>query len=106
MKKITGLFRNVRPNIFAVALLLYCFIHGHTSRASQPSDASPAPVATVDNSGGISDAEIRSVIERVVRHQLRPPTNGDYPAVTNLTEAAAAKPRRRGSEAAKPTMWS
>ena len=92
MKKITGLFQNVRPNIFAVALLLYCFIHSHTSRASQPSDASAAPVATVDNSGGISDAEIRSVIERVVRHQLRPLTNGDYPAVTNLTEAAAAKP--------------
>ena len=92
MKEITGLSRNVWPNFLAVALLLYCFLHGHTSRASQPSDASPTPVAAPEGTGGISDTEIRSVIKRVIRHQLQPLANGEYPAVTNLAEAAAAKP--------------
>jgi rhamnogalacturonyl hydrolase YesR len=40
----------------------------------------------------ISDAEIRDVITRVAKHQLHPLADGEYPAVTNLDEAKAAKP--------------
>ena len=40
----------------------------------------------------IKNAEIRDVITRVARHQIRPLADGDYPAVTNLDEAKAAKP--------------
>jgi rhamnogalacturonyl hydrolase YesR len=48
--------------------------------------------AQAQNNGGISDAEIRAVVERVAHHQLKPLTDGDYPAVTSLAEAKAAKP--------------
>jgi unsaturated rhamnogalacturonyl hydrolase len=41
---------------------------------------------------GISDAEIRAVVERVAHHQLQPVTDGDYPAVTSLEQAKAARP--------------
>jgi hypothetical protein len=39
----------------------------------------------------ISNAEIRDVITRVATHQLRPLADGEYPAVTNLDQAKAAK---------------
>ena len=42
--------------------------------------------------GGISDAQISDVVERVARHQVHPLADGEYPAVTNLDEAKAAKP--------------
>ncbi len=48
----------------------------------------PAPAA---DAGGISDDEIRAVIQRVARHQIHPLADGDYPAVTNLDAAKAAK---------------
>ena len=41
--------------------------------------------------GGITDAEIRDVVTRVARHQVHPLADGNYPAVTNLDEAMAAK---------------
>lgn len=40
----------------------------------------------------ISDAEIRDVINRVVKHQLHALADGEYPTVTNLDQAKAAKP--------------
>jgi rhamnogalacturonyl hydrolase YesR len=48
--------------------------------------------ARAQSDGGISDAEIRAVVERVAHHQLQPVTDGDYPAVTSLEQAEAAKP--------------
>jgi unsaturated rhamnogalacturonyl hydrolase len=56
-----------------------------------PSDAS-LNGATKAPEPGITDAEIRDVITRIVRHNLHPLADGDYPAVTNLAEAKAAKP--------------
>jgi unsaturated rhamnogalacturonyl hydrolase len=43
------------------------------------------------NEGGISDAQIRDVVMRVANHQIHPLADGDYPAVTNLDEAKAAR---------------
>ncbi|MDE3098224.1 MAG: glycoside hydrolase family 88 protein [Verrucomicrobiota bacterium] len=62
----------------------------------QAAKADPAPTAGAiqgqrDASGGMSDAEIRDVIERVARAQMRPLADGEYPAVTNLDEARSAK---------------
>src|SRR5579871_141556 len=48
--------------------------------------------AQAQSDGGISDAEIRAVVERVAHHQLQPVTDGDYPAVTSLEQAQGAKP--------------
>jgi len=48
--------------------------------------------ARAQSDGGISDAEVRAVVERVAHHQLQPVTDGDYPAVTSLAQAQAAKP--------------
>lgn len=42
-------------------------------------------------SAAISDAEIRDVVVRVGKHQIHALADGDYPAVTNLDEARAAK---------------
>jgi rhamnogalacturonyl hydrolase YesR len=39
----------------------------------------------------ISNAEIRDVITRVAKHQLHPLADGDYPTVTTLDQAKAAK---------------
>ena len=52
-----------------------------------------APLAArAQGDGGISDAEIRAVVERVAHHQLQPVIDGDYPAVTSLEQAQGAKP--------------
>jgi rhamnogalacturonyl hydrolase YesR len=48
--------------------------------------------ARAQNDGGISDAQIRAVVERVAHHQLQPVTDGDYPAATSLEQAEAARP--------------
>ena len=76
--------------IFFAALLALC--GGTSVHAQDNAKAAPAPAAVQADSGGISDAEIFGVVERVARHQIRPLADGDYPAVTNLDEALAAKP--------------
>jgi rhamnogalacturonyl hydrolase YesR len=91
-KTFTGLLQTVLPKTLPVVLVLFLTLSGYASDAPQPSPAPPATGAVPENSGGISDADIRSVMERVARHQLQPLTDGEYPAVTNLAEAAAAKP--------------
>src|ERR1700754_1825574 len=48
--------------------------------------------ARAQGNGGIGDAEIRAVVERVAHHQLQPVIDGDYPAVTSLEQAQGAKP--------------
>jgi hypothetical protein len=39
----------------------------------------------------ISNAEIRDVVTRVAKHQIHPLADGEYPTVTNLDQARAAK---------------
>ncbi len=41
--------------------------------------------------GGISDAEILTVIKRVAQHQIHPLAEGDYAAVKSLAEAKSAR---------------
>ena len=83
-KQFTGLLQTVLPKNLPVVLVL-CLIHsGYANDATQPSPAAPG-------TSGVSDTEIRGVIERVAKHQLQPLADGAYPAVTNLVEAAAAK---------------
>ena len=48
-------------------------------------------VGASDTAAGISDGEIRAVVQRVARHQIHPLADGDYPAVTTLDAARAAK---------------
>ncbi len=90
MKNPTGLFQIICLKYFLAALLLVN--SGYASRAENQTNAPPATVTAPENSGGISDAEIRAIIERVARHQLQPVADGGYPAVTNLAEAEAAPP--------------
>ena len=79
-------------SIIAMALALLLFNSDYTGRASQSPPAPAVAAATLESSGGFSDAEIRDVLERVVKHQLQPLTDASYPAVTNLAEAVAARP--------------
>jgi len=41
--------------------------------------------------GAISDDQIHNIVDRVAKHQIHTLADGDYPAVTNLAEAKAAK---------------
>ena len=84
MKANTGLFQTVSSGIFLVVLALLLLNSIGAARAQNPTSASSAPVT-------VTDAKIRDVIECVARHQLQPLTDGEYPAVTNLAEAEAAK---------------
>ena len=90
MKTIKDLFRTGWVPILPVTLALLSN-SGCANHTEQRTNQSPAMLATFKNSGGITDAEIRDVVERVARHQLQPLADGEYPAVTNLTEAEAAK---------------
>lgn len=51
-----------------------------------------APAADQAPSATITDAQIRDVVARVARHQIEPLSDGDYPAVTNIDQAKAARP--------------
>ncbi|HSS13190.1 MAG TPA: hypothetical protein VLL04_04815, partial [Rhizomicrobium sp.] len=50
--------------------------------------------ARAQSDGGISDAEIRAVVERVAHHQLQPVTDGDYPASPAWNRRKAPSRRR------------
>lgn len=47
---------------------------------------------SLTQSGGASDAQIRDIITRVARHEVHFLSDGQYPAVTNLEDATAARP--------------
>ncbi|HXI69928.1 MAG TPA: glycoside hydrolase family 88 protein, partial [Verrucomicrobiae bacterium] len=89
MKLITKTLSLSFPNIFLgalAALLLF-----NSGCATGTADSAGAPSA----SGGITDAEIRDVVHRVARHQIRPLKDGEYTSVTatnalQLAQAAAA----------------
>ena len=91
MKKIIGWFQATPLKSVLAALGLLFFISEGFSQESQQPNASGATPAVAENSGGFSDTEIRRVIERIAKHQLQPLADGEYPEVTNLAEAAAAK---------------
>jgi unsaturated rhamnogalacturonyl hydrolase len=92
MKKSIGLLQADRLEMLAAALALWLSNSGCANHTPQRSEVSLAPRAARENSGGITDAAIRDVVERVARNQLQPLADGAYPAVTNLAEAGAAKP--------------
>src|SRR5579862_78475 len=92
MNMITDRYRIISSNILFAALALCLFNSGCANHAPQRTNAPLAPVAALNSSGGLSDAEIRDVVERVTRHQLQPLNDGEYPTATNLAAAQAAKP--------------
>src|SRR3569833_758731 len=61
-------------------------------------DAKPAFVASLGGAAKaestITDAEIRDIISRVVKHNLHALADGEYPTVTNIDQAKAAKAPR------------
>jgi unsaturated rhamnogalacturonyl hydrolase len=57
--------------------------------AKPANDASLEGAAQAEPS--ISDAEIRDVITRIVKHNIHALADGEYPAVTNIAQAKAAK---------------
>jgi unsaturated rhamnogalacturonyl hydrolase len=74
------------PKILFGALSLFVLLNnGCATRAADSTNAPPA-------SGGITDAEIRDVVSRVVQHQIHPLKDGDYTPVgaTNALELAQA----------------
>jgi rhamnogalacturonyl hydrolase YesR len=80
------------PKMFAAALLLLLVLSGGcATHAWDKTDASLAPVIVPPDAVGITDAEIFDVVARVARHQIVPLADGDYPAVTNLDAARAAR---------------
>jgi unsaturated rhamnogalacturonyl hydrolase len=87
----------VQQNVFMKKLLIPSFslllvlIGGCATHARDKTNAPLASVVAPPDSGGISDAEIRDVVTRVAKHQIHPLADGDYPAVTNLDDAKAAK---------------
>ena len=79
--------RTIVPGILIAALALLLT----SGCASQPpAHATASPAASRAN--GISDAEIRDIVERVAQHNERPLAEGEYPAVTNLAQAESATP--------------
>jgi unsaturated rhamnogalacturonyl hydrolase len=88
MKTITDLLKTIPSKLILPALTLL-FLNSGCAVLTQ---TSPTSINSSAASGGISDAEIRDVVERVARRQLQPLSDGEYPAVTNLAQAEAAKP--------------
>jgi len=78
--------------LFGALPFLLIVSGGCATHAQDKNKESLAPISVLpDDSGGISDAEILNVVERVARHQIHPLADGDYPAVTNLDQAKAAR---------------
>jgi len=88
MKKTTTRFQTAWLK-YLLAMLLPA-TGGYVSRAEGQTNTSPAAIIASNNSGGISDTDIRAIVERVARHQLQPITDGEYPSVTNLLQAEAS----------------
>jgi unsaturated rhamnogalacturonyl hydrolase len=91
MKKNTDRFPTTPLKFLFLAMSLLLLNGGCATHARNQTTASPASVTVSEDSGGITDAEIRDVVERVARHQLHPLADGEYPTVTNLDQAKAAK---------------
>ena len=80
--------------IFRAAALVSCILYvgcaGHSHQAAKPAPMRAGRVV-VPKDGGISNDQIRDVIQRVANHQIHPLADGDYSAVLTLDKAEAAK---------------
>ncbi len=84
MKRSANPLQNLLSKLLPAVLPLFLALtNGCATHTTNPAAAS---------SGGITDAEIRDVLNRVVRHQVQPLSDGEYPAARTIEEAAAAKP--------------
>jgi unsaturated rhamnogalacturonyl hydrolase len=70
----------MKPLIFS---LLFASLLAAPAHAA---DLAPTPTAK-----GMTDAEIRAVLDRVTHHQMQPLADGDYAKVDSIEQAAAAK---------------
>jgi rhamnogalacturonyl hydrolase YesR len=73
--------------LFAALPVLLLFSNG----CSTADPFTPAPVTISADSGGITDAQIRDVVVRVAKRQIHPLADGEYPVVTSLDQAKAAR---------------
>jgi rhamnogalacturonyl hydrolase YesR len=74
--------------LLPAALLLFLVLtNGCATHATNPA---PTGVASA-TSDGITDAEIRDVLNRVARHQMQPLQDGEYPVAKSVEEARAAR---------------
>ena len=95
MKHIAKLTPLVFPAALGLLIVTGCSQMRHTSDperpATPPANDASLTGATKTPSTTITDDEIRDVVARVAKHQIHPLADGEYPAVTNLDEAKAAK---------------
>jgi rhamnogalacturonyl hydrolase YesR len=77
--KNTPAFKSVLPRIALGLLLATGGVH-----IARAQDAKPAEPT-------ITDDQIRDVVSRVAKHQIHTLADGEYPAVTNIDQAKAAK---------------
>jgi len=77
--------------LFAALSMLLAVGAGCATHAQDKNNPSLAPVSVPPDDGGITDAQIQDIVERVAKHQIHPLADGDYPDVTNLDQARAAK---------------
>jgi len=77
--------------ILTHALSLLVLSGGYSTLAQDKTNSSPVSAVAPTDSATISDAEIRDVVSRVAKHQIHALADGEYPAVTNLDDAKAAK---------------
>ncbi len=86
MKQPANLFQAISSGLLLATLpLLLALSNGCATHAANPTPTSMS-------SGGITDAGIRDVVDRVARHQLHPLNDGEYPEVTSMEAARAARP--------------
>jgi hypothetical protein len=84
MKRTSWIHQPWLPGLSVALLVLGLLNTNHFTRAVDSTNGLAA-------SGGIIDAEIRTVIDRVVKHQICPLADGDYSAVQSLAQARMAK---------------
>jgi unsaturated rhamnogalacturonyl hydrolase len=85
MKKNPTLQNRMSRAALGLLLLAACPPMAHAQDVLKPADGASKPEPT------ITDADIRDVITRVAKHQIHALADGEYPAVTNIDQAKAAK---------------
>jgi unsaturated rhamnogalacturonyl hydrolase len=89
MKQPANLFQAISFRLLIATLpLLLALGNGCATHAANSTSTSMSP----ESSGGITDAGIRDVLNRVARHQLHPLNDGEYPEVDSIQGAKAARP--------------
>ena len=81
--------KSISPALPGIALAAFILVLNSGCAGGTRNPANPA---AAEYSGGISNAEIRDIVERVARHNLQPLADGEYPVVTNLAQAESAAP--------------